>query len=140
MFPRCEATDVYFARVPFTVKGKKVVSKYDFDDVLVELEQDPLGQLHRIDYSATCGACTISGELIVHNLRGKVVKMGGKDMLRLKLTYSEPACMTDCPGQVQDIDCSYTERVEDEFIIPFEDGAILDRPPNAKLKYSLHLN
>ena len=106
---------------------------------LPELVPHPAGPLQTIHYNYTCGACSAEGTLMINSLSGQVITIDGEKMFFFRVEYTEPACRIDCPGTLQDIDCSYKDPVYDEFTTPVKDGYIMERPTNAKLRYTVHL-
>lgn len=144
--PNCETSQPSSCYAPFHILGKKIVGLQEIKPsgdgeelILAPLVEDPRGPLQVIDYAYTCGACKVNGQLVVHSVSGRVVGSGHDERLRFNVRFSEPFCQTDCPGTAMDIDCSYSEPVTDQFVLPLKDGAITDRPANAKLKYALQL-
>ena len=96
---------------------------------------DPPSQ--EIDYSYTCGACKVSGSIVIHKVRGKVLNAAGKPALRFSLTYSNPMCKVDCGSY--GFNCRDTEKVVDMFQTPVKDGYVVERPGNMIFKYLLRL-
>lgn len=143
LMPTCRTPEVFSAQAPFVIRGREITGTYTRPELspdkleLVDLTIDPMGPIQRIDFTYDCGICTVEGTHVFHEVKGKVVKYGGKDMLRFSVSHSRPVCMTACLPPSND--CSDREVVVDEFMTPDEDGFIVDRGQYTILKYGVHL-
>lgn len=151
----CGTSDAYSTKVPFVIEGKRIRGLHDIGEVedipprvlpLSEDDGDPLLEelfvmpdvaSQEIDYSYKCGVCKVSGTIVIHKVRGKVLSAAGKPSLRFSLTYSNPVCNVDCGSY--GFNCRDTEKVVDMFMTPVEDGYVVDRPQNVIFKYLLRL-
>lgn len=155
MFPDCGTSEVFSCTLPFQIEGTQIKGLQDigaYKDLLprdLPMVEDPTDPLlsdvfvmpedpsQVIDYSYRCGACKVSGTILVHQVRGRVVKYSGTESLRFGVTYSTPVCKVDCGSY--SFDCSDDERVVDQFMTPVEDGYVVERPENMIFKYLLRL-
>ncbi|MDQ2088986.1 hypothetical protein [Marimonas arenosa] len=153
--PNCGTSEPFSTEVPFVIEGNRIKGLYDIEDVkdqpprVLPLPEDPTDPWledvfampetpsQEIDYSYTCGACKVSGSIVIHKLRGKVVILAGEPSLRFSLTYSNPLCKVDCGSY--GFNCRDTEKVIDMFVTPVEDGYVVDRPQNMIFKYLVRL-
>jgi len=143
LFPNCGASKVSTCRVPFHISGGKIIGDYEVgkDEIPPkDLVPHPIGPLQSIDFLFVCGDCKVSGTMVINKVWGRVEKVNGKKMLHFFIQRTRPFCKVDCPGTLSDFDCSTSERACDEFLMPFKDGAILERGSKVIFKYALFLN
>lgn len=152
---QCGTSEPFSSEVPFQIQGGRIKGLHDignYKDLLprvLPLPEDPDDPLladvfvmpetpsQVIDYSYTCGACKVSGTVLIHSVRGRVVTYEGEELLRFNLAFSNPVCKVDCGSYA--FDCADDERVVDQFMTPIKDGYIVDRPENVIFKYLLRL-
>ncbi|MDH3264578.1 MAG: hypothetical protein OEM24_11330 [Paracoccaceae bacterium] len=150
MLPNCGTPEPFSTEVPFIIRGKTIEGIKTIDDFnkevirvlptvedpdLVDVFAMPDDPAQVIEYRYTCGACNVSGTVVIHGVRGQVRTFGGDEMLHFFVTFSNPVCKVDC----YNLDCSDNERVVDEFMTPVEDMHLVERPVNAIFKYLLRL-
>lgn len=152
--PGCGTPTAFSCKVPFVIEGKRIEGVHDvpsfktviealplpelaYDPILGEVFMMPDDPAQVINYSYTCGACKVSGAILIHKLRGKAVKRGGQENLRFNMTYSNPVCKVDCGSY--NFNCANNEKVVDTFMTPIEDGYVVDRPENVIFKYLVRL-
>lgn len=145
---------VYSCYAPFNITGKKIIGSFEIsEDGEIQLPLVPLVPADRdrpefekqiINYSYKCptgetGCPTIdvSGQLVVHKVSGKVMKVKGKKMLAFEVRLSIPECTVNICGLVFD---HSMEPWSDQFLAPFQDGYHTERVENALFNYVVNFH
>ena len=136
---------------PFKIEGKKIIGSFEISEgikaynPLVPLPRDvryaPDVEKQSIAYSYKCPSgdddcppTDVNGQLIVHKVSGRVLKIKGKKMLHFVIRLSIPYCNVNECGYKSD---RSMEAWSDEFLASFQNGYRTGRGDKALFDYEV---
>jgi len=138
----------YRCYAPFHIMGNKIIGDFEIEEIPANSDEiylvplAPNNNKQVIVFSFKCPSDgqppprEVSGLVIIHKVRGKVIKIKGKKMLHFVVRLSQARHTIKDGDYMQDIS---KEPWDDEFLAPFQDGYRTKRGKHVIYDYVIHL-